>query len=136
MRILLALAAAAFCAPAAAQGLEPGEWEIRTVISSSAMQVPQVATAVQCVTPEEARDPTQYAVKDSAGCVVTPGARSAKSYEWTIRCNQGMRGSGKATFAGKTMESDMRMNVDFQGTKMEIKTEMKARRLGPCAAKK
>ena len=135
MRFLLALASAAFCLPAAAQGMEPGEWEIRTVISSSAMQVPQVATGVQCISPAEAKDPTRYAVRDTPGCVVKPGARSASSYEWTIRCDQGMSGSGKASFAGASFESEIRSSVNFQGVKMDVLTATKGKRLGPCAAK-
>jgi len=136
MRILLALASAAVCLPAAAQGMEPGEWEIRTVISSSMMQVPQVATGVQCITPADARDPTRFAVRETSGCVVKPGARSASSYSWTVSCDQGMNGAGKAKFAGASFESEMRSSVNFQGVKMEILTATTGKRLGPCAAKK
>ena len=136
MRMALAIACAAVALPAAGQGMVPGEWEIRTVISSPMMQVPQVATGVQCVSPEEARDPTRYAVRsDTPGCAVTPGARSASSFAWTVKCDGGMRGSGKARFAGKTFESDIRSNVDLHGMQMEILTATKGRRLGPCAAK-
>jgi hypothetical protein len=127
---------AVFALPAAGQGMEAGEWEIRTVISSPMMQVPQVATGVQCVTPEDARDPARYAVRsDTPGCAITPGARSASSYAWTVRCDGGMSGSGKARFAGKTFESEIRTSIDLQGVKMEILTATKGRRLGPCAAK-
>jgi len=136
MRILFALASAAFCLPAAAQGMEPGEWEIRTVISSSMMQVPQVATGVQCVTPADAKDPTRFAVRETSGCVVKPGARSASSYSWTVQCDQGMSGAGKASFAGASFESEMRTGINLQGVRMDILTATKGKRLGPCAAKK
>jgi hypothetical protein len=136
MRNLLLAVVAAAGLPGVAQAMEPGEWEFRTVISSSVMQVPQVATGVQCITSEDAGDPARYAVrKESPGCTVKPGARTATTYNWTVQCDQGMRGSGKARFAARTIESDIRMNVDFQGLKMDILTEMKGRRLGPCTAK-
>ena len=137
MRIALLVAVAAFGLPSVAQAMDPGEWEFRTTVSSPMMQVPQVATALQCVTPEDARDPTRYAARNEApGCTVKPGARTAGSYNWTVLCaDQGMRGSGSATFTGKTIESAMRLNSDFQGVKMEIRTETKGRYLGPCKAK-
>ena len=87
------------------------------------------------MTPEDAREPTRYVARDTPGCAITPGARTAGSYNWTIKCDAGMRGAGKARFAGKTLESEIRTNVDFQGFKMEILTATKGRRLGPCAAK-
>ena len=137
MRIALLAAIVVSGLPAAAQAMEPGEWEFRTTVSSTVMQVPQVATAVQCVTPEDARDPTRYAARNEApGCTVKPGARTADRYEWTVACDsQGMRGGGSARFSAKAIESVMRLNVDSQGLKMEIRTETTGRLLGPCKAK-
>ena len=137
MRNALLAAVAALLPSVSAHAMDPGEWEFRTTVSSSMMQVPQVATAVQCVTPEDARDPTRYAARNEApGCTVKPGARTADSYEWTVACDsQGMRGGGSARFAGKTLESTMRLTVDSSGLKMEIRSETKGRYLGPCKAK-
>jgi Protein of unknown function (DUF3617) len=137
MKIALSAVVAALFLPGAAQAMDPGEWEFRTTVSSPMMQVPQVATAVQCVTPEDARDPTRYAARNEApGCTVKPGARTADSYEWTVACDgQGMRGGGRARFSGKELESSMRLNVDSPGLKMEISSETKGRYMGPCKAK-
>ena len=137
MRNALMAAIVALVLPAAAQAMDPGEWEFRTAVTSSMMQVPQVATSVQCVTPEDARDPTRYAARNEApGCTIKPGARTADSYEWTVACDsQGMRGGGSARFSGKTLESAMRLSVDSAGLKMDIQSETKGRFLGPCKAK-
>lgn len=133
MRAILFFVVAAASLPAAAQTMEPGEWEFRTVTSSSQIPAPHTETRTECVTPEEARDPTRFTSRnETAGCTVTPGARTASTYAWTVQCEQGMRGTGKASFAGATIEGDMRMNVDLQGMKMEFTAQTKGRRLGPC----
>ncbi|MBC7803380.1 MAG: DUF3617 family protein [Candidatus Parcubacteria bacterium] len=133
MRHVLFFILAAACVPAAGQTMEPGEWEFRTVTTSSMIPAPQTDTRVQCVSPEDARDPTRFTSRNEiAGCSITPGELSAGTFEWTVQCQQGLRGTGKAIIAGATIEGEMRMNVDLQGVKMEITAQTRGRRLGPC----
>ena len=133
---LLALLVA-FSLPAAAQSMEPGEWEFTTTTTSPMMPRPQSATITQCISPADAEDPTSFTGRNqTAECQVTPGSRSSDSYNWTVSCpNQGMRGAGKARFGRGTIESEIQMSMDMQGQKMEMQSRTTGRLLGPCKAK-
>ncbi len=72
----------ALCSQAAfAQTMTPGEWEFTITATSPALPAPQVTTQTQCITKDEAADPTRFTGTGAAeGCKVTPGARSADAY--------------------------------------------------------
>ncbi len=137
MKTLLPLLLAAVCLPAAAQSMEPGEWQFTTTLTSSMAPGAQTSTFTECVSKADAADPTRFTGKDqTAGCQVTPGERSPESYSWTVSCPaQGMRGSGKVRFSYGTIESDMQVSADMQGQKIEMRTRLTGRRLGPCTPK-
>ncbi|MGH8634533.1 MAG: DUF3617 domain-containing protein [Burkholderiales bacterium] len=137
MRLALAIALAAACLPAAAQTMEPGEWQFDSTMTSPTLPKPQSATITQCVSKAEAEDATRFTGKDqSADCQVTPGSRTADSYSWTLSCpQQGMRGAGKARFGRDTIDSEVQMTVEMQGQKMEMTSRTAGRLLGPCRTK-
>ena len=67
---------------------------------------------------------------------MTPGARAAGTFGWSISCpKMGMSGAGKARFAASTIGSEMLMNMEAQGRKMEMRSSSKGRYLGPCKTK-
>ena len=101
MKIALLVLLAAIGLPAAAQTMEPGEWQFTSTLSSSVMPQPQTSVSTQCVSKEDAQDPTRFSGADQAkDCKVTPGARSSDSYSWTVSCpEQGLTGDGKVRFA-------------------------------------
>jgi Protein of unknown function (DUF3617) len=133
LRWIAAAALAAATLPAAAQTMEPGEWEFKSIVSSPAMPQPQATVFKHCVTHAEAEDPTRFtAGRQTADCAVTPGERTPRSYTWTVQCpKQGMTGSGKARFGGATIESEMQVTADTGGQKMQMQTHVTGRRLGP-----
>ena len=122
---------------AAAQTMEPGEWQITSTMTSPMLPKPQVVTRTECISKEDAEDPTHFSGRDQAqGCKVTPVARTPESYSWTVSCpQQGMSGDGKLRFARGTVEGEVRMTVDMQGQKLEMFSRTSGRRLGPCATK-
>ena len=137
MRIALLAALALAPVAAAAQSMEPGQWEFTSTMTSSMLPKPQVVTRTECVSKEDAEDPTHFSGRDQAqGCKVTPVARSADSYSWTVACpQQGMSGAGRILFRPGSVEGEIRMTLDAQGQKMEMLSRTSGRRLGPCAVK-
>ena len=134
--VLLAVLAAASL-PAAAQNMEPGEWQFTTTMTSSMLPQPQSSTLTQCVSKADAEDPTRFTGRgQTADCQVTLGSRTSESYSWTVSCPaQGMRGAGKARFGRGTIDSEMQMSMDMQGQKMELLSRTSGRLLGPCKTK-
>lgn len=136
MRAAAFLVLAALSLPAAAQ-MRPGEWEFNSRMQSPMLPKPQVSTVRQCISKAEAEDPARFSSRDQPqDCRMTPGARGAGSFEWTIECpKMGMKGTGKARFTATTAESEMYMSMESQGQKMEMRSSSKGRFVGPCPAK-
>jgi hypothetical protein len=135
---MLVCAALAVLAPsAAAQTMVPGEWLFTSTLSSPLMPAPQESSFTQCVTQADAEDPTRFTARDqTADCEVAPGVRTAENYSWTVFCHgQGLRGSGTARFRGDTIESEMQVSANLRGQKVEMRTRIVGRRLGPCGPK-
>jgi len=130
---------AAASLPAAAQTMQPGQWEFTTTMTSPMMPQPQVGTASKCVSKEEANDPASFMGGDNAaGCNITRGESAPGSYSWTIACEkQGVTGTGKAWYGPDKIESDIRMTVALQGggQKIEMTNRTVGRYVGPCTAK-
>jgi len=122
--------------PAAAQQMQPGEWQFNTTTTSPALPGPQSATFTNCVKKEDASDPSRWMGKQDykSDCKVTPGKKTADSYSWQISCpNSKTQGSGTVRFTGGTrMESDMLMTGEQRGRSFEMRTRMSGKRLGPC----
>ena len=136
--VLVALLAAASL-PAAAQGIQPGEWQFTTTMTSPMMQQPQTGTTSKCVSKAEADEPQSLMGGDNAaGCAITRGPSAPGSYSWTIACEkQGVSGTGKAWYGPNQIESEIRMTIALQegGQKIEMTSRTQGRYLGPCAAK-
>ena len=136
MRIAIFIALAAYGFPALAQ-MTPGEWEFTSTMTSAMLPAPQTSTVTQCITKAEAEDPTRFANRGQPqDCQMTPGARTAGTFEWAIACpKMGMRGTGKARFGASTIESEMYMTMESQGQKMEMRSSSRGRYVGPCKTK-
>jgi hypothetical protein len=125
----------AFSANAAAQQIDPGEWQFDTTMTSPMMPKPQVSSFTRCVKPEEAGDPANLMGKQQqqTDCTVTPGRKSADTYTWEMSCPKaGMQGKGSARYGRGTLESEMQMSGEMQGRKFDMTTRTTGKRLGPC----
>src|SRR5258706_8320424 len=122
---------------AIAQTMEPGQWEITSPMTSPALPKPQVVTRTECISKEDAEDPTRFSGREQTqGCKVTPVVRSAESYSWTVSCpQQGMNGAGRVLFGRGTIEGELRMTLEMQGQKIDMLSRTAGRRVGSCAAK-
>jgi hypothetical protein len=129
------LAAASSIAAAQPQGMEPGEWELTTTITSPMMPQPQTATVRHCIKAEDLADPSRWMGGRPPGsdCTLTPGERNAQGASWEMACpSSGMKGKGRARFAAGMMDSEMQMSGMQDGKKYELQTRTRGRRLGPC----
>ena len=131
--LILLLALAPF--PALAQQMQPGEWQFTSTTTSPAFPGTQTATFRNCLKKEDTSDPSRWmGQQQESDCKVTPGKRTADSYSWQVSCPKtGTQGSGTVRITGgTTLESDMRMTGDVRGRKLEMRTRMSGKRLGPC----
>lgn len=132
---LLPLLLAAFCAPLAAQSLEPGEWEIDSTVTSKVLPKPQAITLKRCIRQEDADNPERILARQGQknDCTVTVNEKSATGMKWQMACpKSGMSGTGTARLTGSTLDSEMKMRGELQGRQFEMLTKMTGRRVGPC----
>jgi len=129
------LAAASSTSVAQQQGMQPGEWELTTTISSPMMPQPQTATVKHCIKAEDLADPSRWMGGRPPGsdCSLTPLERDASGASWEMACPaSGFKGRGRARFAAGMMDSEMQMSGTQDGRKFEMQTKTRGRRLGPC----
>jgi hypothetical protein len=132
-RTLVLLASIALCAPALAQKVEPGEWQITSTVISPMFPKPETKTERHCVKKEEVDDPKNWMGEMAPDCKLTPGNKTADSYSWQVSCPKtGMRGSGNMRWTRTTMDIDMEMAGNMQGQKFEMRSKISGKRVGPC----
>jgi hypothetical protein len=134
---LLLASALAISSPALAQTMDAGEWEFTTTVNSPSMPEPQTAKILQCMSKEDAADPTRFATNDTTqGCVVKQVARATGSYEWQVSCPpQGLTGDGKLRYTRTTLNAEIRLKVEMDDKKVDTTSRISARRMGPCKTK-
>ena len=121
------------CTPALAQKVEPGEWQITSTVASPGLPKPETRVEKHCVKQEDVDDPNKWIGQMGPDCRVTPGAKSAESYSWQVSCpKSGVRGSGTMRWTRTTLDIDMEMASDKQGQKLELRSKISGRRIGPC----
>jgi hypothetical protein len=140
MRRLLVVAltgALAGTAVAQQQGMEPGEWELTTTISSPMMPQAQSATVKHCIKAEDLAEPSRWmgGTPPGSDCKLTPLERDGKSASWEMACpSSGFKGRGRARFTAGMMDSEMNISGMQEGKKFEMQTKTRGRRLGPCGS--
>jgi hypothetical protein len=133
--IAFALLVASSFSASAQQGMQPGEWELTTTITSPMMPQPQTATVKHCIQKEDVADPSRWMGGKPPGsdCSLTPLERDASSATWEMACpSSGFKGRGRARFAAGMLDSEMQMSGMQEGKKFELQTRTRGRRLGPC----
>lgn len=117
------------------QGMEAGEWELTTTVTSPMFPKPQTATVTHCVKAEDIADPSRWMGGKPPGsdCKLTPLERDASGASWEMSCpSSGFKGRGRARFSPGMMDSEMQMSAMAEGKKFEMQTRTRGRRLGPC----
>jgi len=113
---------------AAAQSLEPGEWEFVSEIAMPGLPRPQPSGYRDCLSREQAKDPLHWGrgAHLPSDCRVATMKLGPDTASWELECpSSGLKGGGKARLFGKTMESELQLAGG-------VRTRTRGRRLGPC----
>ena len=108
---------------AAAQSLDPGEWEF---VSDIAM--PQQSGYRACLSSEQAKDPLFWGrgAHLPSDCRVVSQKLGPGMTSWQIECPaSGMKGAGKAQTGSASMTSELQLSGG-------IRTQTRGQRRGPC----
>ena len=117
-----------------AQGpMRPGRWEVTTQLQmpNSPLKLPDMKS-VQCVTPEQLKDPGSALPNAAPGCKVSDYKTTGTTVSWKMACAapQNMSGSGELTFAGDTYTGTIKANTP-QG---DMAMKLSGKRVGDCTA--
>jgi hypothetical protein len=130
-RLWLALLLAS--APAFAQKVDPGEWEITSTVSGAMFPKPETRTETHCMKKGEVDGPNRWLGQIGADCTVTPTKQGADHYSWTVACpKSAVRGSGNMRWTRTTMDIDMDLASEKEGKKVQMRSKVSGRRIGPC----
>ena len=134
MRPTAVLILAALSLPAAAQSIEPGEWEFNGTVSTPS-RPSQSVTLKHCVKPEDAGDPTRWMGRrvPSEDCTVKHNDGAGGTWTYEMLCpKQSFHATGRMRTNGNTLEGDITMVGEAQGQRFEMRSRMTGRRIGPC----
>jgi hypothetical protein len=125
--VALALAAAG----AAAQQVEPGEWEFVTDVAMPGLPRPQQSGLRTCLDREGARDPLRWSAhRLPSDCRVATLKLGPDTVSWELECpGSGMRGKGIARLGKGSMQAESQLGG---GASVDVRTKTQGRRLGPC----
>jgi hypothetical protein len=133
--LLVACFAALLIAGSAQAGgpnLEPGKWEITTKVKIPGMPAEMANREfvhTQCLTEEDFVPRGSQA--SSGDCEIRDINQRGNTVTWTMHCSTGqgdMDGEGRIVYSGDTFSGNITTNMPG----MQIKQQMKGRRLGPC----
>lgn len=133
---------AALLAPAlaAADNIEPGNWEFSVNVQAEGLGAfqPKQGPIVQqrCISAEEAANPAK--VMGDAGargdCQFTNQHDTGSEFTFEVQCTGRIpvRGSGKMRYGAQTIDGDLNLDGDAQGMQFKTQSHVSARRIGPC----
>jgi hypothetical protein len=117
-----------------------GNWEVTMQMQMDGMpgaMPPQ--TIKQCVTKEEAEDPTKLMPQAGRGgaapeCKVTDQKVTGNKVSWSMTCTgqMAMSGTGEFVYNDNTYDGTMKMNMERGGQPMAMTMTYKGKRLGDC----
>lgn len=128
-----------------AQGAGPrrdGNWQVTIQMEMAGMpQGMPPTTVMQCVTKEEASDPTKMMPQGPGGrggmppeCKVSDLKTEGNKMSWSMKCEgqNAMTGTGDVIYAGDTYSGTMKMNVEAGGQPMAMTMKYTGKRMGDC----
>ena len=132
--VVLGLSAAAF---AQVPPRQDGRWEVKMEMEMPGMPagMPPMTT-IQCITPEEAKDPMKSMPQGRGGrgstgnCTVSDHKVAGNKVTWNMACTgaEAMTGTGEFVYAGDAYTGTMKMNRAGQVMTMKYS----GKRLGDC----
>jgi hypothetical protein len=134
--------AAATVVSMAAQGSGPrrdGNWQVTMEMDIPGMpQKMPPMTLTQCLTKEDAEDPSKLAPQGRGGapsnCKVSDYKTEGNKVTWSMRCEgeSAMSGTGEFVYSGDTYTGTMKMSMARGGQPMTMTMKYSGKRLGDC----
>lgn len=130
----------ATAAPAFADDIQPGLWEIvlESRMPASPEYAPPAVSMKQCLTARDARDPSRVlggaANPGATDCVYTDKHYAGGRFRFSMLCGGtfGIRAQGDIAYSALSMEGSITSTAELQGQRIEMENHLSAHRLGGC----
>jgi hypothetical protein len=127
-------------APARAQDLSPGSWEIslEARVAASPGFAPPPYKLTQCLSAQDARDPARLlgslANPGATGCTFGNSTFSGNQLTFTMQCagTFDLHAQGAVSFSPTSMDGTITSTSVIGGQNVEMQSKVSARRLGNC----
>ena len=137
---LLVMVAALGTSAAAADDISPGSWQItmETRVPSEPGFAPPAYQLTQCLTAEDARDPSRVlggvSNPGASGCTYTDKSYSGNTFTFAMQCGGGyaIKASGRIAFTANSMDGNIESTASVAGKPVQTQNKISARRLGSC----
>jgi hypothetical protein len=120
--------------------VSPGLWEItmETRVPSEPGFAPPPFTIQQCVSAEDARDPSrllgQMSTPGASNCEYSNKSYSGNSFSFSMQCagSYGIQSTGRVSFTADTMDGTIESTANVGDKPVQTQNKISARRLGGC----
>jgi hypothetical protein len=137
---LLAVCALALIGAARAEDLAPGLWELslEARVESEPGFQPEPMTVNQCVTKQDASDPSRLlgsvATGGATGCSYLEKSYLGQTFRFAMACSGALelKTTGEVTFSARLLRGLITTSSSVEGKKVEFKSTLIGRRLGDC----
>ena len=125
---------------ALADDIAPGSWQImmETRVPSEPGFTPPTFSLTQCLTAEDARDPSRVlggvSNPGASNCNYTDKSYSGNTFTFAMQCGggYGIKASGRIAFTANSMDGTIQSLANVAGKPVETQNKISARRLGNC----
>jgi hypothetical protein len=117
--------------------IEPGKWEMNTVMTMPMLPEPKVTTVTECmekdeITPESMSEDMN---NPDADCKMNAEVVGDDTMKWTMDCSEEMgnsRGEWEVTSYGDSMKGGGSVTMNVQGQEIVMTMEWEGKRIGAC----
>ena len=129
-----AIALGLLLAATARADIGSGNWEMDVSTSMGGAPAGNIKQT-QCLTAEDARDPSKLFGTPGAGCEFSNRMDNGSTYQFDIACRGAtpMTGRGEMRYGRDALEGELVLNLKLEGKDTELRSSIKAKRLGACS---
>ena len=135
--LTLALSLTTFHVAADSISIEPGKWEMNTVINMPMLPQPRVTSTTECMEEDEISPESLMKDMDNpeADCEHNAELIEENTMKWTMDCTE-KRGNSKgewtATSYGDTLKGSGVITMSVQGQEIQMTMDWEGKRVGAC----
>ena len=137
LMLIVTLGLTAFNVSADGISIEPGKWEMNSVINMPMLPQPRVTTVTECMKDDEITPESMMKEMDNseADCEMAAEMVGENSMTWTLECSEQMgnsSGQWEATSYGDTLKGDGAITMSVQGQEIVMTMAWEGKRIGEC----